>query len=66
MYVIFSIVDILQNYGKVPRFITVRPKADVKVETDIAEWLDGDKVSRVSACRYIGKEELRMLLDVGI
>jgi len=62
---LFLIVDILQNYGKVPRFITVSPKADVKVKTE-PEWLDGDKVSRVSACRYIDKEELRMLLDVGI
>ncbi|XP_012533905.3 enkurin [Monomorium pharaonis] len=52
-----------KNYGKVPRFITVCAKADVTVETDTAERLDGNKVSEISAYRYIDKEERKMLLD---
>ncbi|XP_071650856.1 enkurin-like [Temnothorax longispinosus] len=50
-----------KNYGKVPRFVAICARADARVETP--ERLDEDKVSRVPACRYIDKEERRMVLD---
>ncbi|KYN09633.1 PREDICTED: enkurin [Trachymyrmex cornetzi] len=47
-----------KNYGKIPRCI-------VKVHTRVepAEPFNGDETSRVSACRYIDKEERKRLLD---
>lgn len=52
-----------KNYGKVPRFIAIGAKDDAKIETKLVEWLNGIKISRISACRYIDKEQRRMLLD---
>lgn len=66
----FEIHVFLQNYGKVPKFVVVDTKADVSVETEVIKQRDfnGDKTSRekISSCRYIDREERRILLDVGV
>ncbi|XP_012233443.1 enkurin [Linepithema humile] len=50
-----------KNYGNLPRFIAI--KADVGVKTEMIEQRDKDKTSKISSCRYIDKEERKMLLD---
>ncbi|XP_011879092.1 PREDICTED: enkurin-like [Vollenhovia emeryi] len=57
---LFPIYVHKKNYGKVPRFVA---KADERMETETTERFDGEKVSGVSACRYIDQEERRILLD---
>ncbi|XP_070164173.1 enkurin-like [Polyergus mexicanus] len=54
-----------KNYGKIPKFITVDTKTDVSVETQTIKQhdFDEDKMSKISSCRYIDKEERRILLD---
>ncbi|XP_029667386.1 enkurin [Formica exsecta] len=54
-----------KNYGKIPKFIAVDTKADVSVETETIKQhdFDEDKMSKISSCRYIDKEERRILLD---
>lgn len=52
-----------KNYGKVPRFIAIGAKDDAKIETETAERLNRIQILRLSICRYIDKEERRMLLD---
>ncbi|XP_018348085.1 PREDICTED: enkurin [Trachymyrmex septentrionalis] len=47
-----------KNYGKIPRCIV---KVHTRIET--AEPFNGDEISKVSACRYIDKEERKKLLD---
>ncbi|XP_072751713.1 enkurin-like [Anoplolepis gracilipes] len=50
-----------KNYGKVPQFIDT--KADVETETIEQRDFDKDKMSKISSCRYIDKEERKILLD---
>ncbi|EFN74446.1 Enkurin [Camponotus floridanus] len=54
-----------KNYGKVPKFIAIDRKTDVSAETETIKQRDfnGDKVSKISSCRYIDKEERKILLD---
>lgn len=57
-----------QNYGRVPKFIAVDRKIDVSAETKTIKQrdFDGDEVLKIPSCRYIDKEERKILLDVGI
>lgn len=43
-------------------------RASVSAETETARQrdLDGDKMPMIPLCRYVDKEERKMLLDVGI
>jgi len=54
-------INIFQNYGKIPRCIV---KVRTRVET--AEAFNEDETSRILACQYIDKEERKKLLDVSI
>ncbi|KAL6266323.1 hypothetical protein P5V15_003180 [Pogonomyrmex californicus] len=54
-----------KNYGKIPRFIAINAKSR-RMETEMTvqrDVLNGDKISKLPACRYIDKKERKMLLD---
>ncbi|KAL6443405.1 hypothetical protein ACFW04_002928 [Cataglyphis niger] len=56
-------VNFLQNYGKVPKFVAVKADESVETETIKQHDFDENKMSKISSCRYIDKEERKILLD---
>ncbi|XP_011138778.1 enkurin [Harpegnathos saltator] len=51
-----------KNYGKIPKFIA-NARAFVSVETETVEHREEDKIPEIPSCRYVSKEERKMLLD---
>ncbi|XP_032678868.1 enkurin [Odontomachus brunneus] len=54
-----------KNYGKIPKFVALGTRASVSVETETTRHrdLDEDKMPVIPLCRYVDKEERKMLLD---